>query len=87
MRLYYHVLVFEGWPQRRCRFYIYKNRMERMRGNGYKLFLGELCFTTRGTFFPVRTISHWNDLPWKAVDSPTLDTLRSSQARYLGYLV
>lgn len=31
---------------------------EKMRGDGYKLLLGRLCFDTRGIFFTMRTINH-----------------------------
>jgi len=40
-----------------------RSRMEKMRGNGYKLLLGRLQLDTMGKIFAVRTISHCNDLP------------------------
>ncbi|KAK4827475.1 hypothetical protein QYF61_018711, partial [Mycteria americana] len=39
--------------------------MEKMRGNGHKSLLGRLPLDTRGQFFTMRTISHWNNLPRK----------------------
>lgn len=53
--------------------------MEKMRGNGYKLLLGRL--DARGQLFTARAISHWKNLPRKAVDSPTLDTSQISWTR------
>ncbi|PKU34263.1 rna-directed dna polymerase from mobile element jockey-like [Limosa lapponica baueri] len=42
---------------------------------------------TRGKFFTMRTISHWNNLPREVVDSPTLDTFKIWLDRVLGHLV
>ena len=51
-----------------------RSHMEMKRVNGYKLFLGSLQLDTRGRFFTMRTITHWNDLLREVVDSPILDT-------------
>ena len=64
-----------------------RSHMEKMRGNGYKLLLRRFQLDTRGKFFTMRTISHWNNLPREVVDSPTLDTLKIRVGRVLGHLV
>jgi len=48
-----------------------RSHMEKTRGNGCKLLLGKSRLDTRGSFFTMRTISHWNNLPRAVVDSPT----------------
>lgn len=55
--------------------------MEKMRCNVYNLLLGGLQLDTRGKFFTVRAISHWN----KVGDSPTLDTFDIQLDRMLAY--
>ena len=42
-------------------FLFTRNNMEKMRGNGYMLLLGIFRLDTRGKFFTMRTISHWNN--------------------------
>ena len=64
-----------------------RSHMEKMRGNGYKLLLGRFQLDTRGKFFIMRTISHWNNLPREVVDSPTLDAFKIQLDRVLGHLV
>ncbi|KAK4830472.1 hypothetical protein QYF61_011196 [Mycteria americana] len=64
-----------------------RSHMEKMRGNGYKLLLGRFQLDTRGKFFTMRTISHWNNLPRQAVDSPTVGTFRIRLDGVLGHLV
>ncbi|GAB0182054.1 hypothetical protein GRJ2_000670700 [Grus japonensis] len=59
-----------------------RSHMENMRGNGRKFLLD-----TRGKFFTMRTISHWNNLPREVVDSPTWDTFKIQLDRVLGHLV
>ncbi|GAB0186083.1 hypothetical protein GRJ2_001073600 [Grus japonensis] len=61
--------------------------METMKGNGCKLLLGRFRLDTRGKFFPMRTISHWNNLPREVVDSPTLDSFNIWLDGVLGHLV
>ncbi|KAK4815856.1 hypothetical protein QYF61_009024 [Mycteria americana] len=38
-----------------------RSHMEKMKGKGYKLLLGRFRLDTRGKFFTMRTISHWNN--------------------------
>ncbi|GAB0179369.1 hypothetical protein GRJ2_000402200 [Grus japonensis] len=64
-----------------------RNCMEKTRGNGCKLLLGRFQLDTRGQFFTMRTISHWNNLAREVVDSPTLDTFKIQLDRVLGHLV
>lgn len=40
-----------------------RSHMEKTRGNGDKLPLGRAQLDTRGQWFTVRTMSHWNNLP------------------------
>lgn len=61
-----------------------KSHMEKMRANAYELLLGRLQLVTRGKFF---TINHWNELPRKVVDSPTLDIVNIQLGRGLGNLI
>ncbi|KAK4825715.1 LOW QUALITY PROTEIN: hypothetical protein QYF61_002133 [Mycteria americana] len=58
-----------------------RSHMEKMRGNGSKLHLGRFQLDTRGKFFTMRTISHWNNLPREVVDSPTLDSFKIQLGR------
>ena len=61
--------------------------MEKTRGNGHKLLLGRFRLDTRGKFFTVRAVSHWNNLPREVVDSAMLDTFKSRLDRVLSRLV
>ncbi|KAK4813949.1 hypothetical protein QYF61_003110 [Mycteria americana] len=53
-----------------------RSHMEKTRSKGYKLLLRTFRLDTRGKFFTMTTISHWNNLPREVVDSPTLDTFK-----------
>ncbi|GAB0187282.1 hypothetical protein GRJ2_001193500 [Grus japonensis] len=64
-----------------------RRHMEKTRGNGYKLLLGRFQLDTRRKFFTMRIISHWNNLPREATDSPAVDTLKIWLDRVLGHLV
>ena len=44
----------------------------RMRGNGLILEEGKFRLDIRKKFFTVRVVRHWNRLPSKAVDAPSL---------------
>lgn len=61
--------------------------MEKTRGNDYKLLMGMFQLDTRGKFFTMRTISHWNNLPRELEDSPTLDAFKIQLDRVLGHVV
>ena len=64
-----------------------RSHLEKMRRDGYKLLLGTFQLDTRGKFFTVRTVSHWNDFCREVVDSQTLDTFKIQLDRVLGHLV
>jgi len=64
-----------------------RSHMEKMRGDGDKLLLGRFRLDTRGKFFTMRAISHWNYLPREVVDSPTLDAFKIQLGRVLGHHV
>ena len=64
-----------------------RSPMERTRENGHKLLLGRFRSDTKGKFFTLRTINHWNNLPREVVDSATLDNFKSRLDRVLGHLV
>jgi len=57
------------------------------RSNGYELLLGRFQLDTRGKFFTVRTISHWNNLLSEVVDSPALGNSTIWLGKVLGHLV
>lgn len=61
--------------------------MEKMRCNVYNLILGRLQLDTRGKFFTIRAISHWNNLPGEVGDSPTLDMFDIQLDRVLAHSV
>jgi len=61
--------------------------MEKVRGNGYNLLLWRFQLDTKGKFFTMRIISHWNNLPREVVGSPTLDTFKIQLDRVLSHLV
>ncbi|GAB0185824.1 hypothetical protein GRJ2_001047700 [Grus japonensis] len=64
-----------------------RSHVEKTRGSGCKLLLGRFQLDSRGKFFTMRTISHWNNLPREVVDSPTLDTFKIWLDGVLGHLV
>ena len=49
----------------------------RTRGNGHKLKPGKFHQNMRKNFFTLRVTEHWNRLPREAVESPSLEILKT----------
>ena len=58
-----------------------------MRGNGFKLEEGRFRLDIRKKLFTVRVLRHWNRLPSKAVDAPSLEALKARLDGNLSNLV
>jgi len=58
-----------------------------MRGNGFRLEEGRFRLDMRKRFFTVRVVRHWNMLPNKTVDAPSLESFRARLDGALNNLV
>ena len=57
------------------------------RGNGFKLGQGMFRLDIRKIFFTQRVVTHWNRLPKKVVDAPSLEAFKARLDVALGSLV
>ncbi|KFV11021.1 hypothetical protein N340_01494, partial [Tauraco erythrolophus] len=55
--------------------------------NGFKLKEGRFRLDLRKKFFTQRVVRHWNTLPRKIVDSPSLEVFKARMDEALGNLV
>ena len=60
---------------------------DRTRGNGFKLRQGKFRLYIWKQFFTQRVVTHWNRLPKKAVDAPSLEAFKARLDVALGSLV
>ena len=60
---------------------------DRMRENGFKLEEGRFRLDMRKKIFTVRPVRHWNRLPSKVVDAPSLEAFKARLDGALSNLV
>jgi len=64
-----------------------KECSDRTRDNCFKLTEGRYRLDIRKKFFTLRVVRHWNRLPRKALDAPSLEVLKSRLVGALSNLV
>ena len=66
---------------------ITRSHKEKTRANEYKLHWERVHLDIRNTFFTVRTIIHWNNLPRDVVDFPPLEVFKMRLDRVVDDLI
>ena len=87
MRRYSGTLVPEGAYRKAEEVLFIGACSDRMRGNGCKLEEGRFRLDIRKKFFTVRVVRHWNRLPIKVVDAPSLEAFEARLDGALSNLV
>lgn len=54
-----------------------RSYMGKTRDNKCKLLVGTFQLDIRGTFFTMKTVRHWNYLPWEWLITPTLENFKT----------